>query len=793
MNNYNSVASRVRKFLPGGKVIGELAERAVSIFDKLGDAKKALTKSGKGTNQSLNKFSLFKNKEIPLYELVPQATKEMKPNELEELFKKEFVSVYGDKLSGNDAINGQLAQTLLLDKLDKAEEAATILGVNPSEYSVQELLQLIDYEYPSFEKLMEKRAGVFGEIKEKGAKEISELAKGFDPGRIRGYENIDKGLDAQQLKQLIIDDLDGEYLNISELQDLLKLNEEIAGANASQYKSVQKAIQDLPKSGKLRVKVTNKGESHFEKNRANEITAYVINVDDLIKNKNAGRDSIKSYALHEILGHGTESSFYGTTKIPDRELIEGKVPVIESLVKDGQFRQYAEELGRETEQIDQWRHLKNKGIKKPRPEVPVYDEYKAYESAKLPDAFKSTFKYIDPFEVRAVATEVKSAVVRYLKSAGVDVSYENYRSVVDGLSKEGIQQTIKQLNNGPQASSIIEALDNEKSLEAFKTILTRYIKQGGAVNYLQYCQDGGSLSGVSNILENVESKIPEAIKGKTSYKIAREAADIGTYFIPIVGEVRSAKDMVSAAKEGKYFAAALAALGVIPFMSHLRVIDKLGKSGSKLFKAGKKTEKAVEKAIKTATKEAEGMSSAEAITHVQNAAAEAATESVSKNLGSISKELETLNDIKVDKIIESNGKIRLRLDTHTKSKPREFVLEPVGDNKYRPHFRIWDGEKVKGNISNEEKEALFEAMYKALPKGGELLIPESSAEYLATKGTTGAFKRFAKDSRYAPGTEGSFLFDNNGVIEQFDTTSFIKQKLGGTLNYLNYTICGVIN
>jgi len=79
---------------------------------------------------------------------------------------------------------------------------------------------------------------------------------------------------------------------------------------------------------------------------------------------------------------------------------------------------------------------------------------------------------------------------------------------------------------------------------------------------------------------------------------------------------------------------------------------------------------------------------------------------------------------------------RLRLPTHTKLRPREFVIENPNPNQYRVHMRVWDGEKIPGKITKEEKQALFDAAYKEIPEGGEILFPESnSIDYIATRGT----------------------------------------------------------
>jgi hypothetical protein len=109
---------------------------------------------------------------------------------------------------------------------------------------------------------------------------------------------------------------------------------------------------------------------------------------------------------------------------------------------------------------------------------------------------------------------------------------------------------------------------------------------------------------------------------------------------------------------------------------------------------------------------------------------------------------------KVTKTVQDNGKIRLSLPSHTDEKPRQIVLEPQGDNKYYVHIRIWDGEKVPGKISDEDKQKLFDALYNELPEGAEILLPKSGEGYYATRGTIAAMQRLARDNRFTPGIKG---------------------------------------
>lgn len=120
---------------------------------------------------------------------------------------------------------------------------------------------------------------------------------------------------------------------------------------------------------------------------------------------------------------------------------------------------------------------------------------------------------------------------------------------------------------------------------------------------------------------------------------------------------------------------------------------------------------------------------------------------------------------------------RLRLPTHTKLRPREFVIENPNPNQYRVHMRVWDGEKIPGKITKEEKQALFDAAYKEIPEGGEILFPESNPiDYIATRGTVAGLQRLARDSRFLPGNKGVLYYlDKDGLVKTFEGTSFIKK------------------
>jgi hypothetical protein len=142
-------------------------------------------------------------------------------------------------------------------------------------------------------------------------------------------------------------------------------------------------------------------------------------------------------------------------------------------------------------------------------------------------------------------------------------------------------------------------------------------------------------------------------------------------------------------------------------------------------------------------------------------------------------ETKTVNGI--IRTVQENGKIRLSLPSHTEDKPRQVVLDPQGDNKYYVHFRIWDDvdKKVPGNISDEEKKQLFDAVYNELPDGAEILLPKSGPGYYATRGTISLLQRLKKDTRFTPGTEGvvEYLDKDGKTVKKYKGTSFIKKHI----------------
>lgn len=148
--------------------------------------------------------------------------------------------------------------------------------------------------------------------------------------------------------------------------------------------------------------------------------------------------------------------------------------------------------------------------------------------------------------------------------------------------------------------------------------------------------------------------------------------------------------------------------------------------------------------------------------------------------------------------MQNNGKIRLSLSSHTKDKPRQFVLEPQGNNKFYVHMRTWDGDHVPANLTNGEKQQLFDALYNELPDNAEILFPKSGPRNYATRGTVAGLQRLARDPRFTPGTKGTLqYFDKDGrTIKTYEGTSFIKvptttskirtKKQGGKMNIIEF-------
>jgi len=134
----------------------------------------------------------------------------------------------------------------------------------------------------------------------------------------------------------------------------------------------------------------------------------------------------------------------------------------------------------------------------------------------------------------------------------------------------------------------------------------------------------------------------------------------------------------------------------------------------------------------------------------------------------------------------------LSLPSHTDNKPRQFVLEPAGDDKYYVHMRIWDDVKNKipaSNVTNAEKQQLFDALYNELPEAAEILFPKSSPGNYGTRGTVAGLQRLARDTRFTPGTKGALQYlDKDGkTIKTYEGTSFIKAPRITDTNAANIT------
>lgn len=150
-----------------------------------------------------------------------------------------------------------------------------------------------------------------------------------------------------------------------------------------------------------------------------------------------------------------------------------------------------------------------------------------------------------------------------------------------------------------------------------------------------------------------------------------------------------------------------------------------------------------------------------------------------RNVGNVSKTQFVFPQFKnVTKTVQDNGKIRLSLPSHTDTNPRQFVLEPQGNNKFYVHMRTWDGNHIPANLSNEDKQTLFQALYDELPEGGEILFPKSGPGYYGTRGTIAGLQRLSRDSRFSPGTKGTLQYiDKDGTIKTYEGTSFIKKSI----------------
>ena len=151
-------------------------------------------------------------------------------------------------------------------------------------------------------------------------------------------------------------------------------------------------------------------------------------------------------------------------------------------------------------------------------------------------------------------------------------------------------------------------------------------------------------------------------------------------------------------------------------------------------------------------------------------------EELGKNVGSVPKTQFVFPQFKnVTRTVQDNGKIRLSLPSHTDTNPRQFVLEPQGNNKFYVHMRTWDGDHIPANLSNGDKQTLFQALYDELPEGGEILFPKSGPGYYGTRGTVAGLQRLSRDSRFIPGTKSTLQYlDKDGTVKTYEGTSFIK-------------------
>lgn len=142
--------------------------------------------------------------------------------------------------------------------------------------------------------------------------------------------------------------------------------------------------------------------------------------------------------------------------------------------------------------------------------------------------------------------------------------------------------------------------------------------------------------------------------------------------------------------------------------------------------------------------------------------------------------------IKVNRTVERDGTIRMSLPSHTSEQPRQFVIDPQGNNKYYIHMKTWDGKKVPANLSAAEKNALFESVYNELPEGAEILFPKSSEDYLATRGTVAGLQRLSRDPRFEVSSPGTLQYwdDKTKSVKTYNGTSFIKKPKQSATQYV---------
>lgn len=148
-----------------------------------------------------------------------------------------------------------------------------------------------------------------------------------------------------------------------------------------------------------------------------------------------------------------------------------------------------------------------------------------------------------------------------------------------------------------------------------------------------------------------------------------------------------------------------------------------------------------------------------------------------------------LSNSEYSRFQQSNGKIRLQLNSHTEAKPRQFVLDPQGDNKYYVHMRVWDDadKKVPATMSSADKNTLYEALYNELPEGGEILFPKSGPGNYGTRGTVAGLQHLSRNTGFTPGTPGTLQYlDKDGkTVRTYNGTSFIKNKVSREIQFMD--------
>lgn len=114
---------------------------------------------------------------------------------------------------------------------------------------------------------------------------------------------------------------------------------------------------------------------------------------------------------------------------------------------------------------------------------------------------------------------------------------------------------------------------------------------------------------------------------------------------------------------------------------------------------------------------------------------------------------ESVQSPQITKVVQENGKIRLRLSSHTDNAPREIVIVPQGNSQYYVHVRTWNDpkRKIAANLTQDEIQSLLNALYDEIPIGGEILVPQTTVNEPGTRGTLAAFYRLMRDPRFEQG------------------------------------------